>query len=629
MPPTTTIINAAVQPSTTNSNNEAISSLTSSSSLQLLPPNAAAAATSTTSSITITHQPSSHNTTVNIDNEIVSPPAVVEAHQHIVMKEEIEKSGDDELNSLISGSSNSSTEKTKKKDDKETKEYVLNYTLMDYGQLRCGRDCAYGGKCAQVLSVASICKYRYKTWGRREETAPTAKERKQVYKELMASNYNQVNKEFSFYVYDDDSSNGSKRRIQVCETGFIQIHGISFSTHSSKAPLQWKLAKQFIQNGEKDDPQEIKRIKSGRFKAKLDTAKTWIEFNSVKIADTSPNASRADIFIVPYSDIKSYYYEFKSNCLLYNFIPEDIPSIETFRRAFNDCKNIRLLGCKGSFQTCEICNNANELMRNTKKKYSRKQIEIVRSYKSLHIKQQASERDYLEKSKLRAKEFDDSTGQPKVALLFSDGMTIQRCNTPKVGKGRCSKGIKTIESRVIAVEVICGSIDTVFVYYTDDFVSGGANTMIEVQRQALIDLSKLLAEKNYHMPKELIFQFDNCGENKNKYMFSYLSLLIETFIFDKIEVNFLIVGHTHSSIDQFFSTLSKLIGSTSFIGSPIALEQLFTKAKEEANCSDESNKKSISIMRKLSSICYDFANAFAPFINNKIKVSIIILLNTL
>jgi len=86
--------------------------------------------------------------------------------------------------------------------------------------------------------------------------------------------------------------------------------------------------------------------------------------------------------------------------------------------------------------------------------------------------------------------------------------------TPKVGKDRHSKGTQTMESRVIGVEVFCGTIETTFLYFTDNMVSGGANIMIEVQRQALIDLAIMLKKQNQKMPKEFIFQFDNCGENK-------------------------------------------------------------------------------------------------------------------
>ncbi len=42
-------------------------------------------------------------------------------------------------------------------------------------------------------------------------------------------------------------------------------------------------------------------------------------------------------------------------------------------------------------------------------------------------------------------------------------------------------------------------------------------------------------------------------------MFMYLSYLIETGILKEIEVNFLIVGHTHCSVDQYFSVLSRAV----------------------------------------------------------------------
>jgi hypothetical protein len=41
-------------------------------------------------------------------------------------------------------------------------------------------------------------------------------------------------------------------------------------------------------------------------------------------------------------------------------------------------------------------------------------------------------------------------------------------------------------SRVIGVEVLCGPIDGVFLYTTDNMISSGGNIMIEVQRQGII-----------------------------------------------------------------------------------------------------------------------------------------------
>ena len=67
-------------------------------------------------------------------------------------------------------------------------------------------------------------------------------------------------------------------------------------------------------------------------------------------------------------------------------------------------------------------------------------------------------------------------------------------------------------------------------------------------------LSTLLKPQDTHLPPHLYVQLDNCWrENKNKYFFAYLCLLVELKVFVDVEVNFLMVGHTHEDIDQVFS----------------------------------------------------------------------------
>jgi hypothetical protein len=87
------------------------------------------------------------------------------------------------------------------------------------------------------------------------------------------------------------------------------------------------------------------------------------------------------------------------------------------------------------------------------------------------------------------------------------------------------------------LEAYCGPISTVFLYITDNMVSGGSNIMIEIQRQALIDLSKLLRAQGLNMPKEMLFQFDNCGENKVKH--SSIFLLHIIYLYSHIFIIFL------------------------------------------------------------------------------------------
>jgi hypothetical protein len=62
-------------------------------------------------------------------------------------------------------------------------------------------------------------------------------------------------------------------------------------------------------------------------------------------------------------------------------------------------------------------------------------------------------------------------------------------------------------------------------------------------------------------PEKLYLVMDNSGkDNKNNAVFRYLALLVKRGIFKSIQVNFLLVGHTHDRVDQFFSCISRQLG---------------------------------------------------------------------
>ena len=208
-------------------------------------------------------------------------------------------------------------------------------------------------------------------------------------------------------------------------------------------------------------------------------------------------------------------------------------------------------------------------------------------------------------------------------------MTAVKGNTPRKGNRELKKDSKKITSRIIGVEVHCGPIHGTMLYYTDNVTAGGASIIIEVTRQALLDLQKLLAECHdlsndpLDMPQHIIFQFDNCPENKNKFVFAYFALLVQEGHFTKIEVFFLIVGHTHASIDQYFSVISRQIYWCNFLGSPLALEQLLSRESFDMfSWSRAKTKVSVKakplLVRKIS-VVYNMNQALAPLINNTIK----------
>ena len=58
-------------------------------------------------------------------------------------------------------------------------------------------------------------------------------------------------------------------------------------------------------------------------------------------------------------------------------------------------------------------------------------------------------------------------------------------------------------------------------------------------------LFRVKSERGF-LPPVLYLQLDNTArENKNKFIMTFLALLVERGVFEKIKVNFLLVGHTH------------------------------------------------------------------------------------
>ena len=54
------------------------------------------------------------------------------------------------------------------------------------------------------------------------------------------------------------------------------------------------------------------------------------------------------------------------------------------------------------------------------------------------------------------------------------------------------------------------------------------------------------------------------GDNKNRYVYAYWSLLVAKRIFREMYVNFMIVGHTHNNIDALFGRWSMLLKKENF-----------------------------------------------------------------
>jgi hypothetical protein len=70
----------------------------------------------------------------------------------------------------------------------------------------------------------------------------------------------------------------------------------------------------------------------------------------------------------------------------------------------------------------------------------------------------------------------------------------------------------------------------------------------------------ILDNRRVPRPAHLWIQADNApSDNKNHTLLAFCGLLVGQGVFKTVQLNHLIVGHTHEDIDAFFAILSRLL----------------------------------------------------------------------
>lgn len=99
----------------------------------------------------------------------------------------------------------------------------------------------------------------------------------------------------------------------------------------------------------------------------------------------------------------SFFEEYLAFCTAEKLSPNQYAKDETFRKIFLSMNNeFRLITSKGSMPTCDICNNANDMLRSLKIR-DQSSREIILKFKRLHLRQQMEERQYMENNRIESK----------------------------------------------------------------------------------------------------------------------------------------------------------------------------------------------------------------------------------
>ena len=136
---------------------------------------------------------------------------------------------------------------------------------------------------------------------------------------------------------------------------------------------------------------------------------------------------------------------------------------------------------------------------------------------------------------------------------IADGMTQRTTALPHF---RCNPTWKGKDDFGVHVEGIMVQNRPPRLEFSFKNVSGDANAAIDSVHESIMLEQSLRTEEGRPFPKVLYLQLDNVNTNKSKALFAYLSNLVHMRVFEKVKVNFLMVGHTHENIDQLFSRFS-------------------------------------------------------------------------
>ena len=177
----------------------------------------------------------------------------------------------------------------------------------------------------------------------------------------------------------------------------------------------------------------------------------------------------------------------------------------------------------------------------------------------------------------------------KIASLIIDGSEkIKLPNIVPIPK-QLSRA-KVLEVGVVGT--ICHNLDRKTIYLTPPDFPKGSELNISILFQQISTMLSFYDSLNYddnsndnnntERPSILFLQMDNGSENKNRWMFGFLSMLIYWEWFIEINVYFLQPGHTHEDVDQMFSRISTQLDKHTIGSIPSLITALTTSSSTVA-----------------------------------------------
>jgi len=388
----------------------------------------------------------------------------------------------------------------------------------------CNSTCSLNKDCTKNVSLVCCAKLREDFFGPIGKPAPGDRERANKLMDILKNKTRRDTKDNLLFKLDDK---------HVCAAAYLRLLGLSSSPDLGKAPGQFRrLLAGYLNGTDEFDLLSAEKLKldakdkctqmRGLQKAFLNMLATYFA-DSVPVAKYEKGNVCVDVRQLPYRHLTDVYNELQYHCMTATPpVPKSVyGSYSLFKLVYkemHDAKLIQLLGGKGGFQTCSICNHCLAVKKSAAANRDRSTIEVVRALHRIHLKQEQLERQHCENYIFIAKTMYTPDGQPERWFIELDGMSRFKTLVPKIQKDRkdaISDNI-LIENRLIGARIVCGPIDQYIGICTGELIPGGCNPNIEAARIALEILSAKLSAlaTPFALPKIGGFNGDNCGDNK-------------------------------------------------------------------------------------------------------------------
>ena len=206
-------------------------------------------------------------------------------------------------------------------------------------------------------------------------------------------------------------------------------------------------------------------------------------------------------------------------------------------------KHIKVTRVKSGWSRCDECSEWRDLL---SKAASLEEKVKYRAAYDAHLQHQRDQRLKYYKHRQKAHDYPE-----KYCSIILDAMDQAKSTLPHVPRDpKAAADCEKLKQKVMGCLVHGYGM---YLYLLSPPIKAGGNFAVHALARTIEHLRVRRQEQGHTgLPPTLYLQLDNASDNKNTNVMAFCDYLVTTGVFRKIKVSFLLVGHTHEDVDQYF-----------------------------------------------------------------------------